>query len=146
MDLSAIARSYAQRHPDFANGYDDIVKKCELLCCAFLDQCKTTHEVSAHTTSSRTPTNFSVPESDWWFPQVEVLLQTNKLGSQARRKKGEPRKRNAIFEVALLDGHMAFVSHERFQQQLHFIWGKAGFFQSCLSAFSYASVSTGIFY
>ena len=61
-----------------------------------------------------------------WHFQVEVLLQTNKLGNMPRR--GEPRKRNAIFEVALLDGHMEFVSHERFQQQLHFIWGKASFF------------------
>ena len=45
MDLAAIARFYAQKHPDFANGYSNIVKKCDFLCCAFLDQCKTTHEV-----------------------------------------------------------------------------------------------------
>ena len=48
--------------------------------------------------------------------EVELLLQTGRsdYGNAS----------NANFEVALLDRHMEFVAHERFQQQLHLMWGQ----------------------
>ena len=45
MDLAAMARSCSEKHPDFAERYKEVARKCDHLCCALLGHCKTTHEV-----------------------------------------------------------------------------------------------------